>query len=430
MSLSSLVFLALALGTAFGLGLNHWAGDWVLPLDTWVLTPVGEVFLRLIRFVVVPLVFSSLVLSLTRMGGARALGRMTARLLGGFVLTSAIGVAIGLVAAQLLQPGQGLNLSLEMAAIAPAQGSLLDWLLGLIPTNPLEALATGNLLQVVLSAVLVGLGAQRIGERAQPLLTVLESVYALSEAILGMVLNLAPLGVFALISSVVATQGLDLLSRLLVYVGGLFVSSLLMGLGYLLLLALFGINPLRLLRCLAPSLTIAFGTASSTAVLPLLLENLEEDYGLPPAIARFAIPLGSVLKKDGTAILQGFNALFIAQCFQVPLTPSLLTAIALSTFLISFSTPGVPGSALISMATVLSASGLPLAGIGLVAGVDRLTDGFKTVLNILGNASNAVLLARWEGQALGGEGAQPTIPGQVRTGVGSEAAAPAERARM
>jgi proton glutamate symport protein len=130
--------------------------------------------------------------------------------------------------------------------------------------------------------------------------------------------------------------------------------------------------------------------------LPVVLQNIQENYGLREEIASFAIPLGTALKRDGAAILQGFNALFVAQIYQVPLTPSLLTAIAVSSLLVSFSTPGVPGSALITMATVLSASGLPLEAIALVAGIDRLTDGFKTVVNIIGNSVNAIILSHWE----------------------------------
>jgi Na+/H+-dicarboxylate symporter len=162
----------------------------------------------------------------------------------------------------------------------------------------------------------------------------------------------------------------------------------------LLLFALKG-EPRRFFASLSESLSLAFGTASSNAALPVVLREIQE-YGLPEDIASFAIPLGTVLKRDGSAILQGFNALFIAQVYGVPLSPSLLLAIALSGLLVSFSTPGVPGSALITMTTVLSAAGLPLEGVALVAGVDRLTDGFKTVLNVIGNTVNAILLNYWE----------------------------------
>jgi Na+/H+-dicarboxylate symporter len=209
------------------------------------------------------------------------------------------------------------------------------------------------------------------------------------------ILYLAPVGVFALIASVIATQGLELVARLFFYVFGLFLASALMIEVYVLLLFALKGEPRRFFASLSESLSLAFGTASSNAALPVVLREIQE-YGLPEDIASFAIPLGTVLKRDGSAILQGFNALFIAQVYGVPLSPSLLLAIALSGLLVSFSTPGVPGSALITMTTVLSAAGLPLEGVALVAGVDRLTDGFKTVLNVIGNTVNAILLNYWE----------------------------------
>jgi Na+/H+-dicarboxylate symporter len=169
---------------------------------------------------------------------------------------------------------------------------------------------------------------------------------------------------------------------------------------YVVLLVVLDAKPIHFFQSLSPSLSLAFGTGSSNAVLPVVLQNAQESYGLREEIANFAIPLGTALKRDGSAILQGFNALFIAQIYHVPLTTELLLAIALSSLLVSFSTPGIPGSAIITMATVLSAAGLPLEGIAIVAGVDRLTDGFKTVLNVIGNVANAVILSRWEGGEL------------------------------
>lgn len=211
-----------------------------------------------------------------------------------------------------------------------------------------------------------------------------------------MILYYAPVGVFALIASVIATQGIDILFQLLLYVFGLLLASLLMVGVYILILLAMGEKPLKLLHAMTQSLILAFSTASSNAVLPVLMDNIQKKYGIPQEIASFAIPLGTALKRDGSAILQGFNALFIAQIYHIPITFPLLTSIAVSSFFVSFSTPGVPGSALITMATVLSAAGLPVEGIAIVAGVDRLTDGFKTVINVIGNAANALILSRWE----------------------------------
>lgn len=296
-----------------------------------------------------------------------------------------------------LQPGAGVT-GFEIPAVTdvPATLDSIDWLVSLIPTNPLGALSSGNLLQVIISAALFGTGIQMAQAQAKPFVDLLESIYVISEKVLSVILYIAPIGVFALISSTIATQGLGLIVRLSWYVLGLFISTLIMASFYLILLTVIKAEPGKFFRSLMPSFFLGFGTASSNAVLPMVLQNMQEGYGLRPEIASFALPLGTALKRDGATILQGFNAIFIAQIYHVPLTPSLLFSIGLSSFLVSFCTPGVPGSALITMATVLAAAGLPLEGIAIVAGIDRLTDGFKTVLNVVGNSTNAILLSLWE----------------------------------
>ncbi|MBW4440106.1 MAG: dicarboxylate/amino acid:cation symporter [Plectolyngbya sp. WJT66-NPBG17] len=397
MSLSTLILVAMAVGIGFGAGLHDFFPTLIVPLDLYLLTPVGTAFLRLIQFVVVPIVFSSLILGLTRIQNAAQVGRYAVKLILSYCLTSGVAVALGLVMALVVQPGVGVSSSsdVQISAIAQQQ-SLIDWLVSLIPTNPIEALSTGNLLQVIFSAALIGIAIQLIGEKAASFLSFIESCYAISEKVLSIILYVAPIGVFALVSSVIATEGLQLIVKLFTYVFSLFVSTLIMIGFYVLVLAILKAKPIKLLQCLVPAMSLAFGTASSNAALPVVLKNVQEDYGLREDIASFAIPLGTALKRDGSAILQGFNALFIAQMFDIPLTPSLLLAIVLSTFLVSFSTPGVPGSGIIMMTTVLAASGLPVQGVAIVAGIDRLTDGFKTVLNIIGNVSNAVILNAWE----------------------------------
>jgi proton glutamate symport protein len=396
MTLSTLILVALGVGILFGAVLNGFFPAIILPLDTYFLAPVGQVFLRLIQFVVVPIVFSSLVLGLTRIQNAARIGRYLLKLMTGYLLTSTLALLIGMATALLLKPGIGLEgFAANTVITNTAPVSLIDWLINLIPVNPLAALSDGNLLQVIVAGVLFSIGIGLAKEGARPFIALMESLYLISEKILSVILYVAPLGVFALIASVIATQGLELVARLFFYVFGLFLASTLMIGFYVLLLFCLKGEPKRFFSSLSESLSLAFGTASSNAALPVVLREIQA-YGLPEDIASFAIPLGTVLKRDGSAILQGFNALFIAQVYGVPLTPSLLLAIALSGLLVSFSTPGVPGSALITMTTVLSAAGLPLEGIALVAGVDRLTDGFKTVLNVIGNTVNAILLNYWE----------------------------------
>lgn len=397
MNLSTLILAALGVGILFGSLLNAFFPASIEPLNVYCLAPIGEAFLRLLQFVVVPIVFSSMILGLTRLQNAAQVGRYAVKLLISYVITSAIAVGLGMLLATLLQPGAGITGFTTATATQGTQSpSLITWLVSLIPVNPLEALSSGNLLQTIVSAALIGVGIQLVGQPATSFVALIESCYAIFEKILGFILYTAPLGVFALISGVIATEGLAIIVKLFVYVLGLILGSLLMIALYALILYVLQAKPVHFFRSLLPALSLAFGTASSNAALPVMLQNVQATYGLREDIASFAIPLGTALKRDGSAILQGFNALFIAQVYQVPVTPSLVLAIALSSLLVSFSTPGIPGSGIITMTTVLGAAGLPLEGVAIVAGVDRLVDGFKTVLNLVGNATNAVILSRWD----------------------------------
>ncbi len=403
MNLSTLILGALAVGILFGTVLNTNFPAAIAPLDLYLLSPIGAAFLRIIQFVVVPLIFSSLILGVTKIKDASQVGRYVVKLMTCYVVTSFISLCIGMMVALTLQPGAGMTgLEIPSSAQEIVAPSSIDWLLSLIPVNPLAALTSGNLLQIIISAALFGTGIQMAQEKAKPFVDLLESIYIISEKVLSVILYAAPIGVFALISSTIATQGLGLIVRLIWYVAGLWIATLIMMIFYAIVLALLKAEPVKFFQSLIPSFFLGFGTASSNAVLPLVLQNMQENYGLRSEIASFALPLGTALKRDGATILQGFNAIFIAQIYHIPLTPSLLFTIGLSSLLVSFSTPGVPGSALITMATVLSAAGLPLEGIAVVAGIDRLTDGFKTVLNVIGNSSNAILLSRWE--------AEPAVP--------------------
>ncbi|MBW4621725.1 MAG: dicarboxylate/amino acid:cation symporter [Cyanosarcina radialis HA8281-LM2] len=399
MNLSTLVLLALAAGMTFGAIWHEAFPTWVEPLNIYLLAPLGQAFVRLIQFVVVPIVFSSLILALTRIPNASQVGRYTAKLLLGYILTSILAVGLGIVAAMVIHPGTAaMDLSpTQLPAQAP-ETDLIAWLVGLIPTNPLEALASGNLLQTIFASALFAIGIQQAGIGARPFVASIESIYIISEKILGLILYLAPVGVFALMSSVIAVQGISFVGQLLTYMVGVVLAILLMIGFYGLMLGIWQAKPLHFFRSFAPSFTLAFGTASSNAALPVALQNAREHYGLSPTIASLAIPLGTALKRDGMAVGQGFNALFVAQLYDVPLTPSLLLAVVLSTLLVSFSTAGVPGAGIVMMATIFTASGLPLEAVAILAGVDRLMDSFHTLLNVVGNTAHAVMLERWEPQ--------------------------------
>ena len=226
MSLSTIILLALAIGAGFGAALHEWFPLWIIPLNHYLLAPLGQAFLRLIQFVVVPIVFSALIMGLTRIQNAAEMGRYTAKLLFSYLVSSVIAVAVGLATAIVLQPGVGLTglaqTQVEMTGKAP---DLINWLVELIPTNPLMALSTSNLLQTIISGALIGLGIQRSGVKAEPFIAFIESVYVISEKILYLILYLAPVGVFALMASVIAEQGVGILLRLLTYMIGVLTQS-------------------------------------------------------------------------------------------------------------------------------------------------------------------------------------------------------------
>ncbi|WP_080873811.1 dicarboxylate/amino acid:cation symporter [Oceanobacillus timonensis] len=396
MSLSNKIFLALGVGVLFGGLLNWLAPAWVDPLDQYLLQPAGDIFLRAIQLIVVPLVFAALIMGITQLRGTGYIARYTTKLMSLYIVTSAVAIALGIVVALIIRPGNNAEAIATGEASSDEGYSFIEWLVGIFPSNPFEALATGNLLQVIVIAALVGSAINLLKEeQTRPFLNVVESMYEIVQKILQLVLKIAPYGVFALITSVVATQGFGIIGNLAVYMLGLIVAIILMVGIYVLILFFAGIKPKSFFQGFGSAFTLAFGTASSNAALPLALNGAKR-IGLQSDLSGFAIPFGTALKRDGAGILQGFNAIFVAQLFGVDLTAGLVIAVFLSALLVSFSTAGVPGAGIIMMTTVLSAANLPLEGIAIVAGIDRVTEGFRTLLNVFGNTANASLLQQWE----------------------------------
>ncbi|WP_313238148.1 dicarboxylate/amino acid:cation symporter [Sporosarcina ureae] len=400
MKLSTKITVGLVSGIIFGIILNIFLPQAVAQLNEYVLSPIGKVFLNLIQFVVVPIVFTSLIVGFSSIDNSEKVGRLTGKLLFLYISTSILALVIGYITASVLKPGNMVDGLVEVAAGEAKEGQgILEWLISIVPTNPFEAFATGNLLQIIFTAIIVVIGIRMAGSHAKPFLLFVESVHAIVEKITMLVLKLSPIGVFALISSVIATQGFDIVQKLFVYILGLILALTLMAIAYFIILSFLHVSPKHFWKSFQPTFGIAFGTASSNAALPVAIENSKKEFKMREEIAGFAIPLGTALKRDGACILQTFNALFVAQLFNIQLSGAQILAIIVSALVVSFSTAGVPGAGIIMMSTVLAAANLPLAGIALVAGVDRLTDGFRTLLNVFGNTANAVILDKWEGNS-------------------------------
>lgn len=397
MKLSTKITVSLLLGIIAGIILNLFFPSIVPGLDQYVLSPVGKIFLRGIQFIVVPIVFTSLIVGFTSIKNSEKVGRLTWRLLSLYIVTNLVALVVGMATAAILKPGNSVSNIGELSTQKAAQGQgILDWLVSIVPTNPFESFSTGNLLQIIFTAILIIVGIRLVGEKANPFVSFVKSFHEIIGKITSVVMKFSPIGVFALISSVIATQGLELVQKLVMYIVGLILAVVIMIFAYFLFLTFMKISPVRFWKSFLPAFGIAFGTSSSNAALPVAIEDAQGPFKMKKEIASFAISLGTALKRDGACIMQGFNALFIAQLFDVELTPTLIVSVMISTVIVSFSTAGVPGAGIIMMSTVLTAAGLPLEGIAIVAGVDRLTEGFRTLLNVLGNTANAAMLDKWE----------------------------------
>ncbi|HHV57062.1 MAG TPA: dicarboxylate/amino acid:cation symporter [Firmicutes bacterium] len=363
------------------------------------LKPLGDLFIRLIKMLIVPLVFSSLVIGASSMGDVRKLGRVGAKTLAYYLVTTAVAVTIGLILATLLHPGAGFQIPTETYKAKPLP-SLVETLLNIIPTNPLGAMVSDNMLQIIAFALFMGVAIALIGDKGKPVHAFFDSLAEVMYKITGIVMEFAPIGVFALMAWVTATNGPDVLLPLakvifVVYLGCFLHAAVV----YSSAVSIFArMNPLRYFRGFFDASLVAFSTCSSSATLPVSLRCAQENLGVPKDIASFALPLGATINMDGTSIYQGVCALFIAEVYGIPLgMPQYLTIILTAT-LASIGTAGVPGAGMIMLTMVLQAVGLPLDGILLIAGIDRVLDMARTCVNVTGDGAGAVVVAATEGE--------------------------------
>jgi Na+/H+-dicarboxylate symporter len=361
---------------------------------------VAGIFIASLKLLVVPLVFVSLVCGTAALDDISKLGRVGGRTLALYLGTTAIAITIALTMAVVVSPGVGFDLPSNLAYTARPAPSLGDTLIGLFPTNPVRAMADANMLQIIVFAVLFGLATTLAGAPGQKLLAVFQDLNAVILRLVMMLVNLAPYGVFCLIARVFATQGFGAIVHLAQYffavLGALAIHALLTYPA--LLRGLGGLSPMRFFRKMRDPMALAFSTASSNATLPVTLENAERRLGVDNSIASFTIPLGATLNMDGTAIMQGVAAGFIAQAYGIHLGMGDYLMIVLTATLASIGTAGVPGVGLVMLAMVLEQVNLPVEGIGLIIGVDRLLDMVRTAVNVTGDSAVSCVVARAEGR--------------------------------
>lgn len=391
-SLLTRIFIGLIVGILAGL---------VIGPAVAVVKPLGDLFLRLIMMIVVPLVFTSLVVGAASTGDIKKLGRIGGKTMTYYLLTTAFAVTIGLILANLAGVGRGLNLELGKAAVeAKKVPPIMETLLNIIPTNPVAAMSSANMLQIIVFALFIGIAITLVGEKAKPAMSFFESFAELMYRITGMVMSFAPIGVFGLVAPIVGKYGADVLLPLIKVILVVYIGCILHAVvTYSSLVYIFSrMSPLNFFKGFFPAMAVAFSTSSSSGTLPVTMRAAEERLGVSKRVSSFVLPLGATINMDGTALYQGVCTLFIAQIYGIDLSFGQQLQVILAATLASVGTAGVPGAGLIMLTMVLQSVGLPLEGIALIAGVDRILDMMRTTINVTGDAAGAVIVAATEGE--------------------------------
>lgn len=407
LGLTSRIFIALILGLLVGVFIHYCVPESSFRDDVVVegiFYVVGQGFIRLMQMLVVPLVFCSIVCGAASIGDTKTLGTIGLKTLGFYLLTTAIAVAVALGFANLINPGIGVDMSSLVASDTSAVGeaedvTVVDTLLGVIPTNPIESLATGEMLPVIFFALFVGIILAILGNKTETVHRFFEQFNDIMMKMTSLVMLVAPFGVFCLLARTFSNIGFEAFIPMLKYMfgvlGALAIHCLVV---YMLLLFLLArVNPITFLKKFISVMAFAFSTASSNATIPLNIETLTRKMGVDRRISSFTIPLGATINMDGTAIMQGVAVVFTAQLFGVPLGPiEYMTVIATAT-LASIGTAGVPSVGLITLSMVFNSVGLPLEGIALIMGIDRVLDMTRTAVNITGDAVCTMVVAKQNG---------------------------------
>ncbi len=381
--------LAIILGSIFGSSIDF-------------LKPFGDLFLRLIKFIIAPLILSTLVVGVAGTSDPKQLGRIGVKTISYYLVTTAIAIIIGLAVAFTISPGKGITISTEGLNIPEAATqdpqSAITTILNIIPENPFTALAAGNILQIIFFALFIGLAITFVGEKAQPVYRFFEGFAEVMYKITGIVMKVAPLGILGLLAPVVGQYGLAVLLPLVKVIAAVYIACILHAvIVYSSGVKVLGkMSPIKFFKGISPAALVAFSTASSAGTLPVTIKNTNENLGVPNKISSFVLPLGATINMDGTAIYQGVAVVFIAQFYNLNLSFTQLLTIVLITILASIGTAGVPGAGMIMLAMVLTSVNMPLEGIALIAGIDRILDMMRTAVNVVGDASAAVVVAGTE----------------------------------
>ena len=404
-NLTTLILISLAAGIVVGIICSVAVPDGS-PVDVYLIEGVffvlGQWFIRLMQMLVVPLVFCSIVCGAASMSDPKLLGKVGLGTIVMYLCTTALAVAIAILLAQLTKPGVGLDMA-SIVAVEPSatttDQTFAQMLINIIPTNIVNAMNNGTMLQIIFFALVLGFILGRLGKKVATVNRFFTQFNAVMMHMIGLILKVAPIGIFCLIARTFANLGLTGILPMIKFIGtvylGLLVQLLVV---YMLLLFLFTrLNPLQFLRKMLPVMLFAFSTSSSNATIPLNMETLEKKIGVDPKVASFTIPLGATINMDGTAIMQGAAVIFIAQAFGIDLSVTALLTVVLTAVTASIGTAGVPGVGTIMLAMVFESVGLPAEGVAMIMGIDRLLDMGRTAINVTGDAAVTTCMAKLSG---------------------------------
>lgn len=409
MSLTARILIAMTLGLVVGIVFNLLGShNWLSPtMQQWLsegvvhglLDALGQMFIASLKLLVVPLVFVSLVCGASGFGDNSRMGAIATKTFFLYLATTALAITLALALASVIRPGDGVGLDAAQNYSVESAPSLKEVLIDIVPSNPVQAMAEGNMLQVIVFALLMGVAISYSGEAGQRVRGWFTDLDSVIMKMVNILMQLAPYGVFCLLAKLFAELGAGAIIELGLYFGTVMLALLLHGLGVygLMLRGLARVNPLTFFKHVRPMLMFAFSTSSSNATLPITLKTTEEKLGVGNRTASFTIPLGATINMDGTAIMQGVATVFIAQAYQIDIGLVGYLTVILTATLASVGTAGVPGVGLVTLAMVLQQVNLPVEGIALIIGVDRLLDMVRTAVNVTGDTVVTVIVAQGEG---------------------------------
>lgn len=360
----------------------------------------GKVFVISLKLLVVPLVFVSLVCGASNLGGGSSMGRIGLKTVALYMATTGIAISLALIVAIFVEPGAGINLSSAAEFSAKEAPALKQVIINIFPSNPIKSMAEGNMLQVIVFAILIGIALTKCGDAGLRVKAHLEDWNEVIMRLVMMLMAVAPYGVFCLLVSLFSNMGFAAIVDLFKYfitVAGVLVLHYILTYGSF-IQVFAGLNPIGFFRRLGPLMAYAFSTSSSNATIPVTLETVEHRLGVKNEVASFTVPLGATINMDGTAIMQGVATVFISQAYNIDIGLMGYLTVILTATLASIGTAGVPGVGLITLALVLQQVGLPVEGIALIIGVDRLLDMMRTAVNVTGDATVSTIVAKSEGK--------------------------------